>query len=209
MVTVGRRAHNHQGNRLASQDPTCRVPERHDLAPGAQTNRLVHLLLFNQVASRLSVQDDVRACRGALGGDDAPLVAPSFVHAWHIVYQRVLEERCRAEEERRRLARLHAEEKRRERMATTEGRLRWYLKFMGADMVGWREEGEGFRVTWEYDGHTHSARIGRNLRLDSAGICLGHRGQERQQNLSSVVAVIQEARRRHRFDMPRESWTDG
>jgi hypothetical protein len=148
------------------------------------------LLLFHRVDDRLETREATEMCRQALGTVVGPprSIGSGHLHAYGFIQQRIEAERRRLAEEAARLARAEAEERHQREMATTEGRLRWYLEFMGADMVGWQEAGEGYQVTWEYDGHTHSARIARDLRLDSAGICLGHRGQERRQNLSSVVA---------------------
>ena len=85
-----------------------------------------------------------------------------------------------------------------------ETRVQQHLDFMGADMVQWEEEGEGVRVTWEYEGYRHTSRIARDTSVLSAGICLS--GTDREHNLSTLVATIQEARELHRFDMPRESY---
>lgn len=99
-----------------------------------------------------------------------------------------------------------AERMQAEQLATTGGQIKWALDFMGAELADWTESGSGYRVTWTYDGYTHEARFTRNMGLDSAGICLGHRGEAAGQNLSSTVAVIQEARRRRRFDIDRKAW---
>ena len=85
-----------------------------------------------------------------------------------------------------------------------EGRIEQHLDFMGASVVQWEEEGEGVRVTWEYEGYRHTSRIARDTSVLSAGICLS--GTDREHNLSTLVATIQEARELHRFDMPRESY---
>jgi len=85
-----------------------------------------------------------------------------------------------------------------------EGKIKDNLDFMGANLVQWEEEGEGIRVTWEYEGYRHSSRITRDAGVLSAGICLD--GTDREHNLSALVAVIQEARELHRFDMPEESY---
>lgn len=183
---------------------------RHSVQPFdlVDARALGDLLLFHRVDDRLDTRQVTELCRLSLPVSANPPheATDGYAHAYQFVRQRVEAEQRRVAEEARRLAQEEAEARRQQQLATTEGRLRWYLEFMGADMVGWTESGEGYRVTWSYDGHQHTARVSRDLRLDSAGICLGHRGQERRQNLSSVVAVIQEARRRKRFDLPQEAW---
>jgi hypothetical protein len=90
---------------------------------------------------------------------------------------------------------------------TTEDEIKFQLEFMGAELVDWSEDGEGVRVTWEFDGYEHSATMNREMKLETAGICLGHGpGAYDWQNLSTLVDTIQEARRLGRGDIPREAW---
>jgi hypothetical protein len=160
------------------------------------------VLLYDTIDMRLD------GCKARMARDRFPdlvlenpyRAAGALLFAYREALRQAEEERLRAIRER------ELEEQRAEMLRTTEGRLRWAVEFAGAEMNEWYEVGDGYSVTWTYDGHRHTARIGRDMHLHSAGICLGHAGQERRQNLTSTVAVIQEARRRHRYDMPRESW---
>ena len=123
--------------------------------------------------------------------------SPSLQLAQDIVRDREV----RLEQRQRELERLEREAVARNSL---EGRVQHHLDFMGASVVQLEEEGEGVRVTWEYKGYQHTSRIMRDMSGLSAGICLS--GTDREHNLSTLVATIQEARELHRFDMPRESY---
>ena len=84
----------------------------------------------------------------------------------------------------------------RERRDSVEGKLRWHLGFMGADLVGWHEAGEGYEVRWSYEGREYTTTLRRDFQVASAGICLD--GTDQRHNLSSIVAVMEEARRQGR-----------
>jgi hypothetical protein len=85
-----------------------------------------------------------------------------------------------------------------DRRTSVEGRLRWHLGFMGADLLGWHEAGEGYEVRWSYEGREYHTVLRRDLQVESAGICLD--GTDQRHNLSSIVAVMEEARKRGRDD---------
>ena len=123
--------------------------------------------------------------------------SPSIGLARGIIREREVE----LEKKQRELERLEREVVLRNSL---EGRIEQHLDFMGASVVQWEEEGEGVRVTWEYEGYTHSSWIARDTSVLSAGICL--HGTDREHNLSTLVATIQEARELHRFDMPERSY---
>jgi len=118
------------------------------------------------------------------------------------IAQDIMERRQAELERRRREVEKLAREQ--ELANSLEARIDQHLDFMGASMVQWEERGEAVEVTWEYEGYTHTSRIDRDASVLSAGICL--EGTDREHNLSTLVATIQEARELHRFDMPRESY---
>lgn len=84
-------------------------------------------------------------------------------------------------------------------------RARWHLEYVGARLVDLREINDewdyegGLTITWEYDGATFTADFDETLRLRNAPICLA--GTDGSHNLSSVVAVMQQARHLRRFDL--------
>lgn len=91
--------------------------------------------------------------------------------------------------------------------ATLENRVRAQVEFVGAELVDFSEFGESLRVTWEYNGYRHTASIGRDLELQSAGMCLGdYREQWDWHNLTTTILAIEQGRELHRFDMEREAW---
>ncbi len=104
-------------------------------------------------------------------------------------------------EMRKRRAELEAEE----RKASVEDRARWQLGFMGATLLDWRELGSSYEVTWEHEGATWTMPLTRDLRIESAGICLA--GTDGQHNLSSIVEIMQTGRKLKRYDMPEEYYT--
>jgi hypothetical protein len=119
------------------------------------------------------------------GEDDSPGGTPEMRRAYSLlgdyVYGLKLAEEQRSEAQRRSLL---------------EGRLRWHLAFMGADLLGYHEAGEGYEVRWRHNGHEYRASLRHDLQVASAGICLD--GTDQNHNLSSIVAVMEEARRRGR-----------
>ena len=84
------------------------------------------------------------------------------------------------------------EEIRKAQQRTVEGRIRSAVEYLGAELVGFLEEGEGYSVEWRDGGHTYRTRVDSNLRLVSAGICLSR--LEHEQTLASTVAVMRRYR---------------
>jgi hypothetical protein len=74
------------------------------------------------------------------------------------------------------------------------------LDIMGASLVSW----QGGEVTFEHDGAVHTVTIDPNRKVLSAGICLG--GTDQRHDLASIVHVMSEARRLHRFDLEEGLW---
>jgi hypothetical protein len=96
-----------------------------------------------------------------------------------------------SEMRRRTLERAEAEERN-----SLGGRLRWHLAFVGAELLGWHEAGEGYEVRWRHDAHEYTMLLRRDLQIQSAGICLD--GTDQSHNLSTIVGVMEEARKRGR-----------
>lgn len=89
-----------------------------------------------------------------------------------------------------------------ERPDGLEDLARWHLDYVGANLTGLESVGRDIRITWEYDGAEFSASFDETLRLRQAPICLA--GTDAQHNLSTIVSVMQQARRLHRFDLSEE-----
>ncbi len=86
------------------------------------------------------------------------------------------------------------EEIKKAREKTVEGRIKNAIEYLGAELIGYSEQGEGYSVEWRDDRQTYRTRIGQNLRLLSAGICLD--GLEHEQTLASTVAVMRRSQER-------------
>lgn len=74
------------------------------------------------------------------------------------------------------------------RQATVEGRIKSAVEYLGAELIGFSESGEGYSVEWRDANQVYRSRVSHNLRLLSAGICLD--GLEQEQTLSSTVALM-------------------
>lgn len=85
-----------------------------------------------------------------------------------------------------------------------EERMKYHLEFMGAHLVNWERNRQGYRVRWSFAGAEHEVTVNRHMRVVSAGICLD--GTDSAHDLASIVDVMQEARRQHRHDIPRHLW---
>lgn len=83
-----------------------------------------------------------------------------------------------------------------------ERKIRGQIAFMGATLIDIQERGYNFDVTWEYNGASFTATIRSSGRVASAGICLS--GTDGQHTMSSLIAVMEDARRLHRPDVNRE-----
>lgn len=123
------------------------------------------------------------------GWTNVTALCSEFQSARRIVLDRI--EEMRREEELRRIQ---------EQKSSLEETLRWHLEFMDAELVGWRDSTDGILVRWKIEGREHEVRLRRDLRGSSVGICLS--GTDSHHNLSSIIYVMEEARRRNRFDLP-------
>lgn len=162
---------------------------------------LMGTLLYNTVSTRVPTQG--HALRNAIANDEAH---PDFGGSFRIAYDIVRGRR----EELRREAQMRAL---REQRMTTEGKIRYHLQYVNAELKSWSEEGDGYRVQWTYKGKEFEARLRKDLHAVSAGvpgraICLGHHGEEQRQNLSSIVVTLEQACKLKRFDLPRDYWED-
>lgn len=152
---------------------------------------LAGVLLYDSVCTRtedgIKGQDYREASTGLFS--DFPLGSAAFRVAGRIIQDRIRavqrEQELRAQQERAERARQEMEARR----ATTEGSFRWHLEFVGAELLSWNESGNGHIVRWEHAGREYSMRISRDMRIESAGICLD--GTDRWHNLSSIVSVME------------------
>jgi hypothetical protein len=142
---------------------------------------LSQTVLFDSVADRL--ESRLWTEHAQVGN----ATSADFARAMEIVNAEI--DRRRKEEREKALA---------EQRTTLEGNIRWHLEFAGANLVGWKEQGEGVRVEWEYGGQRYDMRVSRNMRIESAGVCLS--GGDRHFNLSSIVSVMEERNRRYEDD---------
>lgn len=84
--------------------------------------------------------------------------------------------------------------------ASITDRMRFMLEFMGAQLVASEKKGNGYVVTWlSPDGHTYNMGVREDGRISVAGICLNN--TDAQNNLSSIVMVMETARKLNRPDL--------
>lgn len=158
---------------------------------------LAGTLIFDSVDMRLGNYEKSRRFREYLRVGGMTRTDNNWSDAYLIINKRYQELRKKREQEER--IRMMQELR-----ASTEDTLRFELAFMGAELEGWQESGSEYVVSWSYNGASYSMRVSREMRIESAGICLA--GTDRQHNLSSIVGVMEEARRLHRFDLDRGLW---
>jgi hypothetical protein len=166
-----------------------------------QARSLAGLMLYGGMANLYQAMYDAQALQADLSCE--PRHA-TYRQARRIVLQRNEQLRLQAAAEERQRRRLAVAQAAVERRQSIEEHIAWQLGFMGAQLVGWAEAGESLEVTWEYEGHEHTAEVRRDLVGLSAGICLA--GTAGSHNLSSLVAAIQRARELHRYDLSEDAW---
>jgi len=82
-----------------------------------------------------------------------------------------------------------------ERKKTVEEKIESALAYSGAALKAWTEYGGGYEVIWTHDGREYRTIIRQDLFCESAGICLS--GRDSDYNLSAIVHVLAQARRRY------------
>lgn len=173
----------------------------------AYLTREVQLLDFSTIAVRnmagtllfddlypLDIQQQLFLSQAAQSSLQLQAVPVSFQVAWQIVAARLFNERLEQ-------ARLKAERVRQEQMKTERGRFEHHLGFVGASLVTYKKQGERFDVTYTYNGAQFTVNVRPDMRIESAGICLA--GGDRNNDLSSIVLTMEQARREHRPDVDR------
>lgn len=150
-------------------------------------------LLFDDLYP-LDIQQQLFLSQAAQSSLQLQAVPVSFQVAWQIVYQRIVQERLEREH-------LETERLRTEQMKTERGRFEHHLGFVGASLVSYQKQGERFDVTYTYNGAQFTVNVRPDMRIESAGICLA--GGDRNNDLSSIVLTMEQARREHRPDLDR------
>jgi hypothetical protein len=75
----------------------------------------------------------------------------------------------------------------------TEDRLRAALSHTGAELTGYLERADGYRVEFQIDGQRHVSLVAKDdLSIHQAGLCLS--GEDRRFDLQSLVGVLRGAR---------------
>ncbi len=78
----------------------------------------------------------------------------------------------------------------RARQTSITGKIQGAVEYLGAELAGITEQGEGYEVEILDGEHRYSVRVDKSLRLLSAGICLS--GRDGEQTLASSVAVMRQ-----------------
>jgi len=155
---------------------------RYDLVEARQLGRV---LLYGQMAMRGNLHMGERDSRNAVG-----IVSQ---------YEALLQEK-------------EAIKAREQQLATVDGQIRDQVEFAGGKLLAWDVVGEGFEVTWEWDGHTLRTRVNREMGVTSVGFCTA--GTARQHTLASTVALLREGIHRNHYavrrldDQAQEAWLE-
>jgi len=162
---------------------------------------LAGTLLYNTVAPMGMEMSAL--CRGIVWNDEDGNVNQDWTNAITLITDRIAQIRREQEEQRRReqLSIIEAQRK------NLTDRARFEAEFVGAELVSCTEVGNELEITWEFEGYQHTSRLNRQMRLESAGICLGdYRNEYEWHNLSTTILAIQEGRWLRRFDLPEEAY---
>jgi len=151
-----------------------------------ETRVMGSTLLFGQIGNLYRSDDNLS---GSLGGgmkpDDIKFPFPEIKTVYCILYEEMEERRKR-----------EFAEKQKAKLKTLEGRIEDAVSYLGAKLVSFQERGEDLVVRWRDGRRTQQVTVTRDLRLVTAGVCLS--GRERQQSLTSAVAVMRDHERMDR-----------
>jgi hypothetical protein len=151
--------------------------------------QLGQVLLYEQVDTRIDARSS-RFLQDVADGVEVARLSIDYKNAWTIVQDR--KQTIRADKLRQGVLDVQA---------TVADRMRFLLGFAGAELVDWNENQAGYRVIWQYGGKNYSMEVRRDMRIASAGLCLSN--LDSQQNLTSIVGVMEEAER-----LGRSIWRD-
>jgi hypothetical protein len=84
------------------------------------------------------------------------------------------------------------------RKATVAGRIDDAVSYLGGDLIGFSESGNGYTIRWKVGENEYSTIVQSDLRLISSGICLS--GRDRDQTLTSIVSVMRQRDQRYDND---------
>ena len=155
------------------------------------TRRLGQILYYDTLEDSLgttSISEKMREEFNAGRIDSQMIGAPPEMWRVHSILSDYVSTVQRTEQERIQV----------EYRQSVEGQLRWHLAFVGAELRGWHEAGEGYEVHWRYEGHERTTILRRDFQVASAGICLD--GTDQRHNLSTIVGVMEQARNREMDD---------
>jgi hypothetical protein len=143
------------------------------------------VLLYDEINTRLGISALIEDIRTSVFGDrkipDTKGITPDFRNAAKLILDRLAD-----------LDEIKREQDILAQNVSIEDKMRAQLRFMGADLNRWYEQGQNYRVTWTFDGQEYNMLVNKNMRVESAGICLD--GEDTKFNLSAIVQVMQEAR---------------
>lgn len=154
------------------------------------TRSLAGTLIFDDIDTRLGTHTITSALREALATEGKSVSEANWRNAWNTVYlryQQVAESKKKAEMQARII----------ESRLTDEEAIRFQLEFMGASLRDIQTTKTGYTVGWTSpDGRTYDMRVGHNLHIEVAGLCLS--GQDNMFNLSAMVSIMERAEELHR-----------